>query len=53
MTSVPFVGEITAGAAILAYGVRFAFVHVSQTPEFIGQHSGLFNFDGFTVSAKF
>lgn len=53
VTSVPFVGEITAGAAILAYGVRFAFVHVSQTPEFIGQRSGLFNFDGFTVSAKF
>lgn len=53
VTSLPFVGEITAGAAILAYGMRFAFVHVSQTPEFIGQPAHFFNFDGFTISAKF
>jgi hypothetical protein len=53
VTADPAVGELTAGAAVMAYGVRLAFVHVSQTPEFKGQLSGFFNFDGIVVSAKF
>jgi len=53
VTADPGVGELTAGAVVMAYGVRVAFVHVSQTPEFKGQLSGFFNFDGIVVSAKF
>ena len=48
-----FVGEIEAGAAIMAYGVRITYTQVWQTPEFSRQRAGLFNFGSLAASVRF
>jgi lipid A 3-O-deacylase len=47
------VGEAQAGFAILAYGMRFSFTYVAQTPEFQGQRGGLHQFGSGAMSVKF
>jgi hypothetical protein len=47
------VGEMEAGVAILAYGLRVSYTQTWQTQEFKGAKAGLFNFGSLAVSAKF
>lgn len=47
------VGEMEAGAAIMAYGVRITYTQVWQTPEFKKQRAGLFNFGSLAASVRF
>jgi hypothetical protein len=47
------VGEMEAGAAILAFGLRVTYTQTWQTQEFRGAKAGLFNFGSLAVSAKF
>ena len=47
------VGEMEAGAAIMAYGVRITYTQVWQTPEFKRQRAGLFNFGSLAASVRF
>ncbi|AHJ66547.1 lipid A deacylase LpxR family protein [Granulibacter bethesdensis] len=49
----PFVGELEAGLAIIAYGMKVSYTHVVQTQEFHGQHGGLFQFGVFNLSTRF
>ena len=47
------VGEISAGAAMMFYGLRVSYTQTWQTQQFNGQKGGLFNFGSLAVSAKF
>jgi hypothetical protein len=47
------VGEMEAGAAIMAFGLRLAYTQTWQTQEFVHARSGLFNFGSLVVSFKF
>lgn len=47
------VGEMEAGVAVMAYGIRFAYTQVWRTPEFSQQRSGLFSFGSLTASVRF
>jgi hypothetical protein len=47
------VGEMEAGVAILAYGLRISYTQTWQTQEFRGAKSGLFSFGSLAVSTKF
>lgn len=47
------VGEFSAGAAIMLYGLRLTYTQTWQTQEFKGAKSGLFNFGSLALSAKF
>jgi hypothetical protein len=47
------VGEMEAGVAILAYGLRITYTQTWQTQEFRGAKSGLFNFGSLALSTKF
>ncbi len=53
VSPLPLVGELEAGIAVLAYGLRFSFTHVVQTPAFRHQSGGLFQFNSAAVSLKF
>jgi lipid A 3-O-deacylase len=53
VSSVPLVGEMEVGFAIIAYGLRFSYTHVLQTAEFRGQRGGLFQFGSVAVAARF
>ncbi len=48
-----FVGEMMAGAAVMAYGVRITYTQTWQTPEYGRQRSGLFNFGSLAASVRF
>lgn len=47
------VGEIQAGAAIIAYGVRLTFAWVAQTQQFAGQGGGLHQFGSASLGVRF
>jgi lipid A 3-O-deacylase len=47
------VGEFQAGAAIMAFGMRFTVAYVVQTQEFQGQHGGLHQLGSASVSFRF
>jgi hypothetical protein len=47
------VGEVQAGAAVMAYGVRLTFAYVVQTQEFRGQRGGLHQFGSAAVGVRF
>ncbi len=47
------VAEFQAGAAIMAYGVRFTVAYVVQTQEFQGQQGGLHQFGSASLSLRF
>ena len=47
------VGEFTAGAAVMLYGVRVSYAQTLQTQEFRTQKSGLFSFGSLTASVRF
>jgi len=47
------VGEMEAGVAILAYGLRITYTQTWQTQEFRGAKSGLFSFGSLAISTKF
>ena len=51
--SLPLVGEIEAGFAVIYAGLRFSYTHVLQTHEFRGQSGGFFQFGSFTIAARF
>ncbi len=53
VTKRPFVGEMQAGLALMAYGVRLSYTQTWQTEEFKRQKAGLFNFGSLALSAKF
>jgi lipid A 3-O-deacylase len=47
------VGELQAGAAVMAYGMRFTVAYVIQTQEFQGQRGGLHQFGSASISFRF
>jgi len=47
------VGEVQAGAAVMAYGVRLTFAYVVQTQEFRGQSGGLHQFGSASLGVRF
>jgi hypothetical protein len=47
------VGEFQAGAAIMAFGLRFTMAYVVQTQEFQGQRGGLHQFGSASLSMRF
>jgi len=47
------VGEMEAGVAVLAFGLRVSYTQTWQTQEFRGAKAGLFSFGSLAVSAKF
>jgi lipid A 3-O-deacylase len=47
------VGELEAGFAVMAYGVRIAYTQVFQTEEFRHQHGGFHQFGSITASVRF
>jgi lipid A 3-O-deacylase len=47
------VAEFQAGAAVMAFGVRFTVAYVIQTPEFEGQRGGLHQFGSASVALRF
>ena len=47
------VGELEAGAALMAFGLRLTYTQTWQTQEFRHARSGLFNFGSVALSAKF
>ncbi|GGF05181.1 membrane protein [Aliidongia dinghuensis] len=49
----PFVGELEAGVAFLAYGMRISYTQVVQTEQVYGQHGGPHQFGSLTLSAHF
>jgi hypothetical protein len=53
VSRVPFVGEMEAGIAVIAFGMRLSFTEVVQTQEFRGQTGGLFKFSTASLSVKF
>ena len=53
VSSVWDVGEIQAGFAVMAYGMRLTFAYVAQTQEFKGQTGGLHQFGSAAMSFRF
>ncbi|MGE4045916.1 MAG: lipid A deacylase LpxR family protein [Acetobacteraceae bacterium] len=53
VTRIPYVGELQAGAVLMAWGMRFTAAHVVRSEEFTNQRKGAFQFDTFSVSFKF
>ena len=49
----PLVGELEAGVAVMAWGVRFSYTQVFQTQEFRGQHGGLHQFGSLAAAVRF
>lgn len=50
----PFIGELTGGLAVIAYGVRVSYTHTLQTQEFRHQKGGgLHQFGSLTASVRF
>jgi lipid A 3-O-deacylase len=47
------VGEMQAGFAVMAYGMRLTFAYVAQTQEFEGQTGGLHQFGSAALSLRF
>lgn len=47
------VGEMQAGFAVMAYGMRLTFAYVAQTQEFNGQTGGLHQFGSAALSFRF
>ncbi len=47
------VGEVQAGVALMAYGMRLTFTWVAQTQEFQGQTGGLHQFGSAALSMRF
>lgn len=47
------VAEFQAGAAVMAFGMRFTLAYVAQTQEFEGQHGGLHQFGSASLSLRF
>jgi lipid A 3-O-deacylase len=47
------VGEMQAGFAVMAYGMRLTFAYVAQTQEFQGQTGGLHQFGSAALSLRF
>jgi hypothetical protein len=47
------VGELQAGFAVMAYGLRLTFAYVVQTQEFNGQTGGLHQFGSAAISIRF
>ncbi|MBN8904460.1 MAG: hypothetical protein BGO51_18905 [Rhodospirillales bacterium 69-11] len=47
------VGEMQAGFAVMAYGMRLTFAYVAQTQEFHGQSGGLHQFGSAALSVRF
>ena len=47
------VGEVQAGAALMAYGLRLTFAYVARTQEFVGQGGGLHQFGSASVGLRF
>jgi lipid A 3-O-deacylase len=47
------VGEMQAGAAIMAFGVRLTLTYLVQTPEFEGQKGGLHQMGSAALSLRF
>ena len=53
VSSLPFVGELEGGLAVIYRGVRLTYTHVAQTQEFRGQRGGLFQFGSIAASVRF
>jgi lipid A 3-O-deacylase len=49
----PFVGEVQAGLAVMAYGVRLTYSHVLQTQQFRGQKGGLHQLGSLALGVRF
>jgi len=49
----PFVGQMQAGIAVMALGVRFSYTHRLATQEFRGQRGGLHQVGSFALSVRF
>jgi lipid A 3-O-deacylase len=49
----PFVGELQAGVAIMAFGTRLTYTQVFQTQEFRHQKGGLHQFGSLALSVRF
>jgi lipid A 3-O-deacylase len=47
------VAEFQAGAAVMAYGVRFTLAYLVQTPEFEGQRGGLHQMGSASLAMRF
>jgi len=47
------VGEVQAGAAIMAYGLRLTVAYVARTQEFVGQGGGLHQFGSASIGVRF
>jgi hypothetical protein len=47
------IAELQGGLAIMAYGMRFTFAYVAQTPEFHAQTGGLHQFGSASLSYRF
>jgi len=53
VSRVPFVGELQAGFAVMAWGARITAMQVWQSNEFRGQRNGLFQFSSASIAFKF
>ncbi len=49
----PFVGELQAGLAVMAFGARLTYTQVFQTQEFHHQKGGLHQFGSLALSIRF
>ena len=49
----PFLGEVQAGLAVMAFGVRLTYTQVWQTESFHGQKGGWFSFGSFAAGVRF
>ncbi len=53
VTLKPFVGELQAGFAVMAFGTRLTYTQVFQTQEFKHQKGGLHQFGSLALSVRF
>lgn len=49
----PFVAELQAGFAVMAYGMRLTYSHVVQTQQFRGQKGGLHQLGSLALGVRF
>jgi hypothetical protein len=49
----PFVGELQAGVALMAWGMRLSYAHTLQTQEFRKQKGGLHQFGSLNAAVRF
>ena len=49
----PFIGELQAGVAVMAWGVRLTYAHTFQTQEFRHQKGGIHQFGSLNASVRF